>query len=576
MNRLYYGDCLTVMQELPAGSVDLIYLDPPFNSQRGYNAIYTTETGQPLPDQIDAFCDMWELDDERLNAIKHMPVLMREAGVDDDVAEFWRIWMNALRNTQPRLLAYLSYMVQRLLEMRRVLKPTGALYYHCDPTAAHYIKVMLDGIFGHQNFLNEIIWKRTSAHSSAHRWGPIHDTLFYYRRGDRSTWNRIYEAYDPGYVERAYSQEDDAGRWQSDQLTASGTRNGDSGQPWRGIDPAARGNHWRAPTALPAWARSRLPSGYADMQTRAKLDVLDEIGMLHWPEKEGGMPRFKRYLETSRGRVAQDLIIDIPPVSSRAREQMGYPTQKPTALLERLITASSNPGDLVLDPFAGCATTMEAAHGLGREWISIDISIEAIKREARVRLEQRLGLAEGTDYTIEGVPRDVEGARDLWTRDKYQFQKWAVEQADGFVTAKRTADGGIDGRLYFYVPDHGQHTAEGDQPYGTSLASMALEVKGGRSVDIRDVRALRGVLDNDDATMAGLIVLDELGTTKARNFARFMADAGTVELWGNEYPRMQMITVGELLDGRRFNTPTVAGQRTPDQPALPGMPQSSP
>ena len=184
---------------------------------------------------------------------------------------------------------------------------------------------------------------------------------------------------------------------------------------------------------------------------------------------------------------------------------MGYSTQKPLALLERIISASSNPGDMVIDPFCGCATTMEAAHKLGRKWVGIDIAIHAIKRVARIRLNERLGLVEGQDYTIEGVPRTVEGAQDLWERDKYHFQKWAVEQVEGFVTTKRSSDGGIDGRLYFAVP-HAQ-----------DLQSMVIEVKGGANVSIRDLRALKGVLDYDTALMAGLIVMQPLGTVKQRN-----------------------------------------------------------
>ena len=179
INKLYYGDCLTIMSEWASESVDLIYLDPPFNSNRQYNAIYEDETGRPLPDQVEAFCDMWELDAERERAIRAMPVMMREAGVEDAIEEFWRLWMRALRDTQPRLLAYLSYMAERLLIMRRILKPTGSLYLHCDPTASHYIKALLDAIFGHTNFRNEIVWQRTSAHGSARRWGPIHDTLLF-------------------------------------------------------------------------------------------------------------------------------------------------------------------------------------------------------------------------------------------------------------------------------------------------------------------------------------------------------------------------------------------------------------
>ena len=569
MNRLYYGDCLTIMQEMPNASVDLIYLDPPFNSQRGYNAIYKTETGQPLPDQIEAFCDMWELDAERERAIRQMPVLMREAGIDDHVAEFWRTWLDALRGTQPRLLAYLSYMVQRLLPMRRILKPTGSLYYHCDPTAAHYIKVMLDGIFGHANFQNEIVWKRTSAHSSARRWGPIHDTILFYSRSDRHRWNRILEEHDPEYVARFYRHEDAAGRmYRVGDLTASGSRSGESGQPWRGVDPTEQDRHWASPggASFPSWIS--VPDGYAAASVQERLDLLDRAGLIHWP-KRGGMPAFKRYLDTSPGRAAQDMVLDIPPISSGARERMGYPTQKPVALMERIITASSNPGDVVLDPFAGCATTMEAAQKLGRQWIGIDIAIHAIRRVARVRLEERLGLSEGKDFTIEGVPRNLEGARDLWERDKYQFQKWAVEQADGFVTSRKTSDGGIDGRLYFAVPEATQH---GDVPLADTLESMILEVKGGRTVGIADVRGLRGVLDGSSALMAGLLVLDEPSATKARNFQRFMADAGVVELASIEYPRMQMLTVADLLDGRGFKTPALSGRRSTPQPTLPGIP----
>ena len=196
MNRLYYGDCLTVMLEWPSNYVDLIYLDPPFNSNRQYSAIYTDETGRPLPDQVEAFCDMWELDSEREQSIRAMPVLMRENGIDDSVVEFWRMWMRSLRDTQPRLLAYLSYMVERLIIMHRVLKPTGSLYFHCDPTVSHYVKPLLDAIFGHGNFRNEIIWRRTFAHGRAKRWGPIHDTLLFYTRGQNYTWNRTFQDYD--------------------------------------------------------------------------------------------------------------------------------------------------------------------------------------------------------------------------------------------------------------------------------------------------------------------------------------------------------------------------------------------
>ena len=225
-----------------------------------------------------------------------------------------------------------------------------------------------------------------------------------------------------------------------------------------------------------------------------------------------------------------------------AKERMGYATQKPVALLKRIVQASCPVGGVILDPFCGCATTLEAAHRLGRHWIGIDIAIHAIKRVARVRLTERLGLVEGKDFTIEGVPHTVEGAKDLWRRDKYHFQKWAVEQIEGFVTTKRSADGGIDGRVYFAVP----HARE--------LQSMVVEVKGGKNVGINVLRELKGVLDYDTALMAGLIILEPLGVTKARNFIKFMAEAGTLEIMGIEYPRMQLITVAEIIDGQRFHS----------------------
>ena len=246
-------------------------------------------------------------------------------------------------------------------------------------------------------------------------------------------------------------------------------------------------------------------------------------------------------------------------IGSNAKERMGYDTQKPLALLERIISASSNEGDIVLDPFCGCATTIEAAHMINRKWIGIDIAIHAVKRVARVRLDERLGLIEGQDYEIEGVPRTVEGAQDLWTRDKYHFQKWAVEQVEGFVTTRRSADGGIDGRVYFALPNE------------RDLQSMVVEVKGGRNVNIRDLRALKGVLDYDDALMAGLIVMNSLGQTQERNFNRFMGEAGTMDILGIQYPRMQVLTVGEILEGQRFQTPTIAGRHTLE-PRMPGLP----
>lgn len=536
MNRLFYGDCLDVMQRMPAGSVDLIYLDPPFNSKRNYHSIYKDETGRPLPDQVEAFCDMWTLTPEREREIRHMPILVRETGIDDATAEFWKIWLNALRKTNPALLAYLSYMVIRLAHMRVLLKPTGSLYLHCDPTASHYIKVMLDGVFGHENFRNEITWKRTSAHSSANRYGPVHDTILFYTKSDTYTWNDQYTEYDTQYVRKRFKR---GGKrpWKDADLTGSGTRNGETGKLWRGFDPTAKGRHWAYPPQV--------------------LEEMDEAGQIYWPKKSGGWPRERVYLSDALGVSLQDVWTDIAPINSQSSERMGYATQKPRALLERIIEASAPADGVVLDPFAGCATTLEGAHRLGRKWIGIDIAIHAIKRVARIRLTERCGLVDGQDFEVRGVPRDLEGARDLWKRNPYHFQKWAVEQVDGFVTTKQTADGGIDGRLYFAVPDE------------RDLQSMVIEVKGGANVNIADVRALGDVLHRDSALLAGLLIMGDLSPGKAKNFGALMAEAGDLDVLGVKYPRMQMLTVPQILAGERFNTPSVAARSVVD-PRLPG------
>ena len=550
MNQLYYGDCLDVMlNQMSQASVDLIYLDPPFNSNRQYNAIYKDETGRPLPDQVEAFCDLWTLDPATEREIRQMPVLMRETGVADDVVEFWKIWMNALRRTQPALLAYLSYMVHRLLFMKGLLKPAGSIYLHCDPTASHYIKVMMDGIFGHANFRNEITWQPTESHNTADRYGNIADILLFYGKGSRPTWNGGVHAYAEGQKfsqaqMKRFRHDDGDGRfYRLDDLTAPRPTS-DSGKfAWRGTKPG--------PTRGWGYRKAQLEAWWAEGRIQAKRD---------------GTPRMdglKVYLDEAQGKVLQNIWTDIPRIPNTSSERMGYDTQKPLKLLERIITASSNPGDVVFDPFCGCATPLEAAHRLGRQWIGIDIAIHAIKRVARVRLEERLGLEQGTDFTIQGVPRNVEGARDIWERDKYHFQKWAVEQVDGFVTTRRTADGGIDGRLYFDVPAT-------DRPFSDDLQSMVIEVKGGANVGIGVVRDLRGVLERDTALMAGLIVMQDLGDRKTKNFHREMAQAGDLDVRGVPYPRMQLLTVAEILEGKRFQTPGAVGRHILE-PRMPGV-----
>ena len=485
INQLYYGDCLTVIEkDIDLESADLIYLDPPFNSNRSYNAIYKDETGRPLPDQIEAFCDLWTLDEERERAIRNLPSLMIDKGVDHSVVKFWESWMDALRNTNPRMLAYLSYMVERLVWMKDILKPTGSIYLHCDPTASHYIKIMMDGVFGSKNFRNEIIWSYSGWNARLNRsFSSRHDIILFYGKSVNQRFN-------------SYALE-----WESEEEY---------------------------------------------IRVRRQKVYIDDEGKKYVLSDGGAGKRVRRYLAEAMayGKPVDD-VWEIPKINNSSKERLGYPTQKPLALMERIIKASTNEGDVVLDPFCGCATTLEAAEKLNRKWIGIDIAIHAINKVASARLKDRCKLVEGKHYQITGIPQTLEGAIDLWERDKYHFQKWAVEEVEGFVTTRRSADGGIDGRLYFSIPNE------------RKLQSMILEVKGGASVSINDLRALRGVLTGDDALLAGLIVMNPLGDRQARNFHQLMAEEGDLTIGDAVYPRMQMLSIPEILDGKRFKTPTV-------------------
>ena len=414
-NHLYYGDNLTIMQRMPKHCVDLIYLDPPFNSKKNYNLMYRTLTGLPVPEQVEAFCDTWEMDAEKEELAKKMPVLMREYGVEDYYVEFWRLWINALRNTQPHLLAYLIYMVQRLLRMKSILRPTGSVWLHCDPTASHYIKVMMDGIFGHQNFRNEIVWKRTTAHSDSKRAGRIHDTLLFYTASDTYTWNKVYQPYDEEYVEKYYRYKDENGtRFASGDVAAAGPG---PARYFKGElrDPPP-GSHWRF--------------------SQEKIDEYVASGQIFFTKN--GFPRYKRYLKEMKGVALQDIWADrdVQPVVSWSNEGFGYPTQKPVALLDRIIRLCSNKGEVVFDPFCGCGTTIYAAVNTDRKWIGCDIAVLAIKLIREV-LSERYHLVEGVHYDVDGIPVSVEQAQELFHHDPFQFQHWLVERIGGFPMQKK-------------------------------------------------------------------------------------------------------------------------------------------
>jgi site-specific DNA-methyltransferase (adenine-specific) len=481
MNKLYYGDCLTVLEKIPLNSVDLVYLDPPFNSNRNYNAIYKDETGNPLPEQVEAFCDTWELTPEREREARTVPALMRSSGIDHDTADLWGLWMKALRKTQPSLLAYMTYMVPRLLRIYPLMKPTASLYYHCDPTASHYIKPFLDAIFDHQNFRNEIIWSYRRWPARSYRFQTMHDVILYYSRGPKPTFNVSYEPPSDSYLKR-----------------------------------------FKGKTQV------------LDPERKTRKIVVDE------PTK--GMPL----------RDVWELSI----LAGSSKERMGYATQKPLKLLNRIIETSTNEGDLVLDPFCGCATTLESAQRLGRRWIGIDIAIHAIKRVAQVRLVDRCGLQEGVHFEVDGIPNSIESAEALWKQDKYQFQKWAVEQVDGFCTTRQSADGGVDGRTYFYAEE-----------YKKDIQNMIVEVKGGKRVGVGVLRELRGVVDREDALLGCLIVQYPPSKQQQRQYDKEIIGAGTIKLNGWEYPRLQVLSVPEILEGKRPEVPRPIGRREP-QPAL--------
>lgn len=531
MNRLYYGDNLDVLRRhVEDESVDLVYLDPPFNSNASYNVLFAEKDGTQAASQIKAFEDTWEWDESAARAYEEVV----EAG--GRVAQAMQAFRTFLGESD--MLAYLAMMAPRLMELRRVLKPNGSIYLHCDPTASHYLKMLLDAVFRPENFTSEIIWKRTLAHGSARRFSPVHDVILAYGRSSEYFWGDPRVGYGAEYLESKFTQMDEATgkRYQAISLTGAGTRRGDSGQPWQGVDPTAAGRHW----ALPGHIAEKL--GIRGGTVQARLDQLNGAGRIYWPRKEGGKPRLKWYPDDGDGAPLPDVWTDIPPINSQARERLGYPTQKPEALLERIIIASSNERDVVLDPFCGCGTTIAAAQRMNRRWIGIDITNLAITL-IRGRLTDT--FAGRAEYEVIGEPVSVPDAAALASADPYQFQWWAL----GLVGArpaeqKKGADRGIDGRIYFHVGDG-------------KTRQIILSVKAGR-LHANYVRDLRGVMDREQAEMGVLISLNE-PTGLMRKEA---ASAGFyTSPWG-KHARLQIVTVEDLLTGKTIDRPPIQTSTT--------------
>lgn len=515
-NRLYFGDNLNILREhIRDETVDLIYLDPPFNSHANYNVLFKSPKGAESLAQIEAFEDTWHWNEQ---AEREFTELVHQSNTN--VSEM----IQALRRFlgENDMMAYLTMMANRLLELHRVLKPTGSLYLHCDSTASHYLKIVLDGVFGKENYRNEITWKRQSGHNdAAKKYGVITDTIFFYVKTELALFNVVRKPLDVDYVAKFYRHNDEDGRGlyqQGDMSAPAGggmaAINKATGKPngwyeWQGYQPPERG--WR--------------------YEKATMQKLHDEGRIYYPEDKTLRPRLKRFLNENEGQPVPNLWDDIQALTHAAAESLGYPTQKPVALLERIIQASSQTGDVVLDPFCGCGTAVHAAQKLGRSWIGIDITHLAISL-----IEKRLHDAfPQIDFAVEGTPKDFEGARNLALRDKYQFQWWACSlvNAQPYQGKKKGADGGIDGLIYFN---------DGDK----LPKKIIVSVKGGENVSRTMVADLKNAVEREKAQL-GLFVTLTPPTAPMKTEA---SAAGFYESpLGLSFPKIQILTVSGLLAG---------------------------
>jgi site-specific DNA-methyltransferase (adenine-specific) len=548
MGTLYYGDNLDILRRyLKDETVDLVYLDPPFNSAQNYNAFFHEKDGTDAASQIQAFEDTWHWNVE---SEKTYQGLVTQPGKVSEVMQAFRTFLG-----QNDMMAYLAMMAPRLVELRRVLEPTGSLYLHCDPTASHYLKLLLDAVFGNQSFRNEIVWKRVTSHSDAKRWSPITDSIFYYTKTETFAWNPPYMGHDEDYVADKYRFDDHDGRgtYRLGDMTSPNPRP-NMMYDWKGHKSPTKG--WRF--------------------SKETMQELDAEGRIWYPDSKDKRPQLKRYIEEMSGHLVGSLWVDISPINSMAKERLGYPTQKPVALLERIINASSNPGDLVLDPFCGCGTTIDAAEKLDRKWIGIDITqlaVTLIKNRlldtygSRMKLVSASAPSSGRDAfhsvpdselkdrdAVESVPAESivriigepvtpNEAFILAEQDKFQFQWWALGLVGARpVEQKKGADHGIDGKVLFR-----------DHPQATKPEQIIIQVKGGKT-GVKDVRDLRGVLDREKAAMGVLISLQPpTGPMEAE-----AASAGfyTHKMNQQQYPRLQLRTVKELMEGKGIERPS--------------------
>jgi site-specific DNA-methyltransferase (adenine-specific) len=511
-NKLYFGDNLEVLRRyVKDESIDLVYLDPPFNSSQDYNVLFKEKDGRKSASQITAFEDTWEWDSESKQVYEGLV----ERG--DRVSDAMRAFHTFLGGSD--MMAYLAMMAPRLIELHRVLKATGSIYLHCDPTASHYLKMLMDAVFGPTCFRSEVIWKRSTTHSDAKRWSPISDTIFYYAKGNSPTWNDPLVPHSEEYIADKYRAKDaDGRRFTLDNMTSPKPRH-NMMYDWKGFSSPPNG-----------WRYSK--------ETMAKLDA---GGRIWYPSDATKRPRLKRYLDEMGGVLMGNVWTDIAPLNSQAQERLGYPTQKPELLLERIIAASSEPGQVVLDPFCGCGTAIAVAQKLKRRWIGIDITHLAIGL-IKTRLYSAFGAELRKTYDVIGEPTDLQSAKVLADQDRFQFQAWAL----GLVNARtahsdrRGADRGIDGKLFFR------------DDVKSDLRQILLSVKSG-GVQVRDVRDLVGTMEREKAEIGVLITLE----APSKPMLKEAVEAGFYKSpnFNEKVPRIQIFTIEELLAGKRIEIP---------------------
>ena len=505
-NKLYFGDNLDILREhVPDESVDLVYLDPPFNSNATYNVLFKEASGEGSAAQMYAFGDTWHWAMESEYAYRD--VVTQGPKRLGDLLQAMRSFLG-----QNDMMAYLTMMAQRMTELHRVLKPTGSIYLHCDPTASHYLKLLMDAVFRAEHFRNEVTWRRTTAHSDSSWYGANTDTILFYTKGEQWTWNPQYQDYEAKYEARFRFKDPDGRVWADDNLTAKGLSGGGYTYEYRGAT-----SFWRVP-----------------LETMQRLDA---EGRLHFT-KAGGIRR-KRYLDEMKGRPAQALWDDIDPINSQARERLGYPTQKPEALLERIILASSNEGDVVLDPFCGCGTAVAVAERLGRRWAGIDITHLAVSL-MKYRLRDTFGT-DLSDYDVVGVPQDVDSARALATESehngRYQFEYWALGLVDARPghDRRKGADAGVDGYINFFDDDSGK------------AKTALVQVKSGH-VQRNVIATLKGDMEREKAELGLLVTLEP----PTRPMLQEAMSAGVYvpeRFPDRQFQRVQIATIEELLSG---------------------------